>query len=145
MSSERDQIRFSGRRASLEVAMRDADVVVAARAASRLRVDGFPLTPHEFARARSMRRAAGFRGLQRCRSYLALATSAKRVRRANPDRYQSESPCGMLISYLISYYFSISYFGTPYRLQSSKFTSNTFTNFSPARPAKAAEALNCKS
>ena len=59
MSSERDELRFSGRRASLAVAMRDADVVVAARAASRLRVDGFPMTPGEFARARSIRRALG--------------------------------------------------------------------------------------
>ncbi|HYK99504.1 MAG TPA: hypothetical protein VEU77_14040 [Candidatus Acidoferrales bacterium] len=87
MSRERDRLRFSGRRASLDAAMRDADVVVAARAASRLRVDGFPLTPDEFARARSMRRALGIalvKARMPARTVVPHAPSAPTRRRTAP-------------------------------------------------------------
>lgn len=59
MSSDPSELRFSARRASLHAALRDRDVLAAARAAARLRVDGFPITPDEFARAAAMRRSLG--------------------------------------------------------------------------------------
>jgi hypothetical protein len=60
MNDERDERRYAGRRAALHAELRDGHALTAARAASRLRVDGFPLTPVEFARARSVRRALGY-------------------------------------------------------------------------------------
>ena len=59
MSSEVDTRRFIGRRARLQEALRDGDTVLAARAASRLRLDGFALSPKEFASARSVRHTLG--------------------------------------------------------------------------------------
>jgi len=59
MSSERDQLRFSVRRELLYQAVRDSDTGAAARAAARLRVNGFPLTAEEFERAAEIRRTIG--------------------------------------------------------------------------------------
>lgn len=59
MSDDRDLRRYAARRAALHSALRSGDALVAARAASRLRLDGFLLTPDEFARARDVRRALG--------------------------------------------------------------------------------------
>lgn len=54
-----DALRYDRRRALLRAALREGDATAAARAASRLRVDGFPLTPEEFARARAARHLLG--------------------------------------------------------------------------------------
>ena len=59
MSNDRDELRFAARRASLRAALREDDVRVAARAASRLRINGFPVTLDEFERARRVRRTLG--------------------------------------------------------------------------------------
>ena len=59
MNSERDLRRYAARRASLSVALREGHVGAAARAASRLRVDGFRIPREEFARARAVRRTLG--------------------------------------------------------------------------------------
>jgi hypothetical protein len=59
MNDDRDALRYAARRASLRAALRDGDAVTAARAASRLRVDGFALSTDEFARARKVRHAIG--------------------------------------------------------------------------------------
>ncbi|HEY6959801.1 MAG TPA: hypothetical protein VI814_13335 [Candidatus Limnocylindria bacterium] len=59
MNDERDLQRYASRRAALHSALRGGDALVAARAASRLRLDGFLLTADEFARARDARRALG--------------------------------------------------------------------------------------
>lgn len=59
MNDERDLRRYAARRAALSSALRSGDALVAARAASRLRLDGFLLTSDEFARARDARRALG--------------------------------------------------------------------------------------
>ena len=59
MNSERDLRRYAARRASLSVALREGHVGAAARAASRLRVDGFRIPREEFARARDVRRTLG--------------------------------------------------------------------------------------
>jgi hypothetical protein len=59
MSSEGDGLRFTARRATLRAALRDDDVRAAARAASRLRINGYPITPDELARARAVRRTLG--------------------------------------------------------------------------------------
>ena len=59
MNDERDLRRHAARRAALHAALRSGDALVAARAASRLRLDGLLLTPDEFSRAREARRAVG--------------------------------------------------------------------------------------
>src|ERR1051326_3067208 len=59
MSSEREQLRFSVSRELLYQAVRDSDTGAAARAAARLRVNGFPLTAEEFERAAEIRRTIG--------------------------------------------------------------------------------------
>lgn len=59
MNDERDLQRYAARRAALHSALRSGDALVAARAASRLRLDGFLLTADEFARARDARRMLG--------------------------------------------------------------------------------------
>ena len=59
MNNDSDGLRFAARRASLRAALRQDDVRVAARAASRLRINGFPVTLDEFARARQVRRTLG--------------------------------------------------------------------------------------
>ena len=59
MNDERDLARYAARRAMLHAALRSGDALAAARAGSRLRIDGFALTPDEFARARDVRRALG--------------------------------------------------------------------------------------
>jgi hypothetical protein len=76
MNSEVDTRRFIGRRARLQEALRDGDTVLAARAASRLRVDGFAVSPKEFASAREVRHTLGLA--------LVKARMAKRLPPAPP-------------------------------------------------------------
>ena len=59
MSSDPDELRFAARRASLHAALGGEDVRAAARAASRLRVSGRPLTLEEFKSARAVRHTLG--------------------------------------------------------------------------------------
>lgn len=59
MNSVTDTRRYVARRATLQEALRDGDTVLAARAASRLRLDGFALSSTEFARARKVRHTLG--------------------------------------------------------------------------------------
>lgn len=57
MNSDAD--RVMARRAALRAALREGNALLAARAAARLRVDGFGLTASEFAQAREARRVLG--------------------------------------------------------------------------------------
>ena len=59
MSTSSDADRFTERRASLHAALRDEDVRAAARAASRLRINGHAITLDEFVSARAVRRTLG--------------------------------------------------------------------------------------
>src|SRR5512141_2001317 len=57
--NDRDMLRYAVRRAILRQAMQRGDAIAAARAASRMRVDGFAFPPGDFARARQARHTLG--------------------------------------------------------------------------------------